>query len=200
MATIGLDKLYYATITEATTASTGVEIGDETFGTPAVLAKAISASISVETDNAVLYADDGADVRRNEFKSGSITLDANNLTGAAIAALTGAVVDSKGVLIGKGESNPKPVAIGFRAKTAAGNYQYFWLYRVTFGFPSDDLQTQGETVQFSTPKLVGTFTRRNKKDTQNEHPFRASVDAGETGVDATVIASWFNSVYEPTYQ
>lgn len=30
MATIGLDKLYYATITEASEASTGVEIGDET--------------------------------------------------------------------------------------------------------------------------------------------------------------------------
>ena len=36
MATIGLDKLYYATITESAA-------GDETYGTPIPLAKAISA-------------------------------------------------------------------------------------------------------------------------------------------------------------
>ena len=42
MATIGLDKLYYATITEDP--ATGVE----TYGTPTQLAKAISAELSVE--------------------------------------------------------------------------------------------------------------------------------------------------------
>lgn len=51
MATIGLDKLYYATITED-------ESGSETYGTPVVLAKAITAEISVEQAEATLYADD----------------------------------------------------------------------------------------------------------------------------------------------
>ena len=41
MATIGLDKLYYAKITED-------ENGNETYGTPSQLAKAISADLSVE--------------------------------------------------------------------------------------------------------------------------------------------------------
>ena len=53
MATIGLDKLYYADITED-------EDGDETYGTPKVLAKAISADLSIELAEAILYADDGA--------------------------------------------------------------------------------------------------------------------------------------------
>ena len=52
MATIGLDKLYYAQITEDVN-------GNETYGTPAVLAKAISAELSVELNEAILYADDG---------------------------------------------------------------------------------------------------------------------------------------------
>jgi hypothetical protein len=52
MATIGLDKLYYAPITEAPTT------GDETYGTPVMLAKAISAELSVELAEATLYADD----------------------------------------------------------------------------------------------------------------------------------------------
>ena len=41
MATIGLDRLYYAKITEN-------DVGEETYGTPSQLAKAISADLSVE--------------------------------------------------------------------------------------------------------------------------------------------------------
>ena len=51
MATIGLDKLYYAEITEDSE-------GNETYGTPTSLAKAISADLSVELAEATLYADD----------------------------------------------------------------------------------------------------------------------------------------------
>ena len=42
MATIGLDKLYYASISEDSTS------GEETYATPKPLAKAISAELSVE--------------------------------------------------------------------------------------------------------------------------------------------------------
>lgn len=53
MATIGLDKLYYAKITEDSD-------GNETYDTPIPLAKAMSAELSVELAEATLYADDGA--------------------------------------------------------------------------------------------------------------------------------------------
>ena len=54
MATIGLDKLYYASISEDPTS------GEETYAVPKPLAKAISAELSVEVAEAILYADDGA--------------------------------------------------------------------------------------------------------------------------------------------
>ena len=47
MATIGLDKLYYAKITED-------ENGDETYGTPTQLAKAMTAELSMELGDATL--------------------------------------------------------------------------------------------------------------------------------------------------
>lgn len=55
MATIGLDKLYYAPITEDSD-------GEETYGTPVKLAKAMTVDLSVELAEATLYADDGAAV------------------------------------------------------------------------------------------------------------------------------------------
>jgi len=66
MATIGLDRLYYAPITEAPTT------GYETYGTPVMLAKAISAELSVELAEATLYADDGVAEVVKEFKNGNL--------------------------------------------------------------------------------------------------------------------------------
>lgn len=53
MATIGLRDLYRAPITIGTS-------GAEEYGTPVRMAKAISAELSVEVAEAILYADDGA--------------------------------------------------------------------------------------------------------------------------------------------
>lgn len=191
MAQIGLKNLYYATITEDAN-------GAETYGTPALLAKAISAEFNITDDNATLYADDGADVVIREFQSGTLTLGVNDLSTAALAALTGATVDSKGILVSAAENTPAPVAIGFQSKSAKGGDRYFWFYRVTFAAPSGTLNTKGETISFETPSIEGTISRRNKLDGYNKHPWKAEVKAGETGVDATTITNWFSAVYEPT--
>ena len=82
MATIGLDKLYYAPITED-------ENGEETYGTPVQLAKAMSADLTVEIAEATLYADDGAAEIVKEFKSGTLSLGVDDIGASAAAALTG---------------------------------------------------------------------------------------------------------------
>lgn len=192
MATIGLDKLYYSKITESAT-------GDETYATPVQLAKAIDAELAVELLEATLYADDGADTIIKEFKSGTLTLGINDIGIQTAQDLTGAVLDSNGVLISTGEDTPTPVAIGFRAKASNGHYRYFWLYRVLFGIPGASLKTKGDSIEFSTPSIEGAITRRNKLDGANKHPWKAEVTEGATGVSATTISEWFDEVYEPSY-
>lgn len=192
MATIGLDKLYYSKITESDT-------GDETYGTPIQLAKAIEADIAIELLEAILYADDGADTTIKEFKSGTLTLGIDDIGVQAAQDLTGATLDSNGVLVSTGEDEPQSVAIGFRAKTAKGKYRYFWLYRVKFGIPGASLKTRGDSIEFSTPSIEGTITRRNKLDAKNKHPWKAEVTEGVTGVSDDTISGWFTSVYEPSY-
>ena len=82
MATIGLDKLFYAEITEDSD-------GSETYGVPASLAKAISADLSVELAEATLYADDGASEIVKEFKSGTLSLGVDDIGNEAASVLTG---------------------------------------------------------------------------------------------------------------
>jgi phi13 family phage major tail protein len=192
MATIGLDKLYYSKITED-------ENGEETYGLPAVLAKAIKADLSVELTEAVLYADDGAAEVIKDFKSGKLSLSVDDIGISAATDLTGASTDDNGVLISASESAGAPVAVGFRAQKADGRYRYFWLYRVKFGLPATNLQTKGDSITFSTPTIEGTVMRRNKLDGNGKHPWKAEMTEGDASVPASVITGWYTQVYEPVY-
>ena len=190
MATIGLDKLYYAAITEGSN-------GNESYGTPVQLAKAISAELSVELNEAILYADDGRAESVKEFKSGTLSLNIDDLKPNQVAALLGAEIDENGALVSRGEDEPQYVAIGFRARKANGKYRYFWLYRVQFGIPGTSLATKGDSITFSTPTIEGTIFQRNKVDGRGRHPWKVEYTEEEEG---TAIAnSWYTAVYEPDY-
>lgn len=192
MATIGLDKLYYATITDD-------ENGEEIYGTPTQLAKAISAELSVELAEATLYADDGAAEIVKEFKNGTISLGVDDIGSTTAATLTGVTVDKNNVVVSNSEDGGDPVAVGFRAKKSNGKYKYYWLYRVKFGIPATNLATKGDSITFSTPTIEGTVLRRNKPDTSGKHPWKAEVTEGDKDVPASVISGWYTEVYEPDY-
>lgn len=193
MATIGLDKLYYSKITEDSS-------GNETYGTPISLAKAMTAELSVELAEATLYADDGAAEVVKEFQSGTLSLGVDNIGLSVAADLTGATVDDNGVLISASEDGGAPVAIGFRAKKANGKYRYFWLYRVIFGVPSTNLTTKGDSIEFSTPTIEGTVYRRNKVDAFGKHPWKAEVSEDDADVTTETISGWYTDVYEPEHE
>ncbi|MHB1368005.1 MAG: major tail protein [Eubacteriales bacterium] len=192
MSTIGLDKPYYAKITEDID-------GNETYGTPIVLAKAIQADLSIELAEAILYADDGPSEVLKEFKTGKITLGIDDLGTTVASDLTGAIIDNNGVLVSASEDGVSSVAVGFRALKANGKYRYFWLYRVIFGIPATNLQTKGDNITFQTPTIEGVIFRRNKLDGNGKHPWKAEVTEGDPTVSASVISSWYTGVYEPSF-
>lgn len=192
MATIGLDKLFYAKITED-------KDGNETYATPVQLAKAMTADLSVELAEATLYADDGAAEIVKEFKSGTLSLGVDDLGGAVASDLTGSTIDNNGVVISTAEDGGTPVAVGFRAKKSNGKYRYFLLYRIKFGIPATALATKGDSITFNTPTIEGTIMRRNKVDGKGKHPWKAEVTEGDSGVTAATITNWYKEVYEPSY-
>jgi phi13 family phage major tail protein len=192
MATIGLDKLFYSKITED-------ELGNESYGTPTQLAKAMKADLTIELAEASLFADDGEAENVKVFKSGKLSLGIDDIGMAAAKDLTGASVDNNGVLVSTDKDLAPCVAIGFRAMKSNGTYRYFWLYRVKFATPSTNLQTKGDSITFQTPTIEGTVMRRNKVDGAGKHPWKAEVTEGMTGVSENTITSWFTEVYEPIY-
>ena len=181
MATIGLRDLYRAPITVD-------ESGKETYGTPVRMAKAISAEMSVEVAEAILYADDGADEVVKEFVSGELTLNVNDLMPADLAAILGQTQDEDGVVYAGEEDEPPYMAIGFRAKKANGMYKYIWLYKVKFAIPSEKYQTKADGIEFVTPEITGQFIKRPDGKWKAEHVAVPTEQAA---------ASWFSAVREP---
>ncbi len=190
--TIGFDKLVYAKITEDAD-------GNEIYAKPIVLAKAMKAELSIELAEAILYADDAAAYSVKTFKSGKLVLGVDDLGVTAAQDLTGAGVDDNGVLVSVTEREGSPVAIGFRALKDNGHYRMFWLYRVKFGIPSTSLETKGDSISFQTPSIEGLVMRRNRVDAQNTHPWKAEATEGQPGTPPSVIAGWFDAVYEPVH-
>ena len=153
MATIGLRDLYYAKIKEETE-------GTITYEGPKRLAKAISAEMTVETAEAILYADDSVDETIKEFISGEIKLNVNDIALEDAALLLGQKKDKDGVLYGGDADEPPYLAIGFRAKKPGGKFKYIWLYKVKFSIPDEKYQTKGDNIEFNTPEITGKFIKR----------------------------------------
>jgi len=159
----------------------------------------MTAELSVELIEAILYADDGASEVVKEFKSGALTLGIDDIGSLVAQDLTGCKIDSNNVVVSRSEDGGSPVAIGFRAKKSNGKYRYFWMYRVIFSVPATSLATKGDSITFSSPTIEGTVFRRNKLDGENKHPWKAEVTEGDNGVAQSTISGWFTSVYEPDF-
>ena len=181
MATIGLRDLYRAPITTS-------EAGVETYGAPVRMAKAISAELSVEVAEATLYADDGVDETAKEFVSGELTLGVNDLLPADLAALLGQTQDDDNVVYGADTDDAPYFAIGFRAKKSGGLYKYIWLYKVKFSIPDENYTTKGDSIEFTTPEIVGQFIKRPDGLWKAEHVAEPT---------NTAAAAWFSEVREP---
>lgn len=181
MATIGLRDLYVDVLTSD-------EEGTAVYkNSPARLAKAISADLSVNTTQATLYADDSVDETVSEFVDGELTLGTNDLSAEAVAKILGLKPDSKGVLVSNADDMPPYVAVGFRAKRPDGTFKFVWLYKVKFNVPSESYKTKGESIEFTTPEITAKIIARTDGAWKADWTGKEDAEPGST---------WFDKVYE----
>lgn len=167
MAGIGLYGVYYAKATVADGIVTGYTGGVQQMG------KAISASFEQnDPDNNPLYANNG--VAENDSSSGSggtLTLTLDRLTQDAAVDLYGLTKKTSSVTVDgtsysgtgfdfSGDEQSQPVGVAFikwnQVNDDRGNHEVVIFANVTFGMPSIDAQTMGETIEWQTPEIEGT--------------------------------------------
>jgi phi13 family phage major tail protein len=204
MAKIGLKYPVYSPATESA--------GAITYGTGAVLAKAISANISIENNDVKLYADDAVAESDNSFASGTVTIGIDDLYDTAKVALLDyiegdTIDDTTGAKeLSVGTASPAYVGFGFYGKAIRDKVPYWraiWLKKVQFAEPSDELQTKGENVEFRTPTLEGTIMMAADGKWKEEATFSTEAGAktwldGKCGL-AKKCAPVVSSVASGTY-
>lgn len=152
MAKIGLNNFRYSVLTEAAD-------GTPSYAGAIKPAKAVSCSVSVENNDAKLFADDALAESDTSFAGGSVTMgiDEDDLT--TMAALLGHTI-SEGEMVRNSEDTAPYVGLGrVVTKMVNGTYKYKVeiLYKVKFAEPSQENNTKGESVEFATTEIEGTI-------------------------------------------
>ena len=156
MAKIGLNNFRYSKlINEAND-------GTPTYDGPKKPAKAISCSVSITNNQAKLFADDGVAESDTSFQSGTVTAGIDDEDQETMADLLGQEVDeTTGAMVRSSYDTAPYVSWGrVIVKMVGGVYKYKveFLYKVKFGEPSQEDNTKGENLEFSTSTIEGQIS------------------------------------------
>lgn len=174
MAKIGLTNLIYSNLTEASD-------GTPSYDGAKSLGKAVSASVSITNNSATLYADDALAESDTSFQSGTITCGVDEDADATFAPLLGHTITTGTVVKNANDIAPF-VGVGrIITKMVSGvlYYKAEVLYKVKFAEPSQDDQTKGESIEFSTPSIEGTIGTLANGNWCTSKTFSSKADALE---------------------
>lgn len=155
MAKIGLNNFKYSKLTEA-------EDGTATYAGAKSLGKAIDCKVSIETNTAELYADDGLAESDYTFKKGTVTLGIDEDDDTIFAEILGHTISEDGEMVRKDTDIAPYVGVGrILTKLVNGAYKYKveFLPKVKFAEPSPEEKTKGENIEYSTPSIEGTVMK-----------------------------------------
>ena len=151
MAKIGLTNFRFGILTEAND-------GTATYGGAQTPGKAVSCSVDITNNDAKLFADDALAESDTSFAGGTVTMgiDEDDLT--TMATLLGHTI-TDGEMVRSVDDVAPYVGLGRIVTKMVANekkYKVEFLNKVKFSEPSQENQTKGESVEFSTVEIEGT--------------------------------------------
>lgn len=173
MAKIGLNNLWYSKLTEALDGTPTYD-GAKSFG------KAVSANVSISNNSASLYADDTLAESDTSFQNGTVTLGVDDDREATFADVLGHDITEEGEVTRNANDVAPWVGLGRIVVKMVNNvrlYKVEILNKVKFSEPSQDDQTKGESVEFSTPEIEGTIATLANGDWSTSQVFTTKDEA-----------------------
>lgn len=182
----GLKNIYYAKLTESVGSNGTIT---ETYDTPKKLGHAISVDMNPSVEAATLYGDNMAVATKLKMKEITITISTTDIPLADRALMLGHNYDSMtgGVTV-KGDDAAPYVALLFETTTADDKSQYYKFYKGKFAPNQQQIETAGESINWQTPSMEGTFIAR-----ASDGKVYDMLDGAVAGA-STIASSWFNSV------
>lgn len=181
----GLKDIYYAKLTESKSGGTT----SETYSTPKKLGHAISVDMNPNIETATLYGDNMAIATKTQLKEITITIGTSDIPLDDRAIILGHTYDStKGSVTVKGDDAAPYVAILFAATTADDTTHYYKFYKGKFAPSQQQIETAGESINWQTPSMEGTFIAR-----ASDGKVYDMLDGAVSG-SSSLASNWFKSV------
>lgn len=173
-----------------------------TAGTPAKLARALSAKVSDKFTTEKIYSDDSVEDIVEQYEGTEIDFSVNTLAPQDYAKLYENLYKN-GFLLKAAGDGAKEIAIGWRAKKRNGKYEFTWYYCGKLERPEMNYESQEDKTKTQTSSLKGTFYARQKEDTldgKKKNLYAIQVDESNLMEEDTTaeeaIENWFSKVQE----
>ncbi len=173
MAKVGLNNFRYGILTEA-------EDGTPSYNGAHKPAKAISCNVSITNNSAKLYADDGLAESDTSFQSGTVTVGFDDDNDPVMADMLGHTISQDGEMVRNALDSAPYIGFGrILVKMVNGVYKYKveFLYKTKFSEPSQEGQTRGENLEFSTGTLEGLVSQLANGDWSITKTFTTHAEA-----------------------
>jgi phi13 family phage major tail protein len=186
MAAIGLRKIKYAKYAE--------NAGVVTYSGGRSMGESISADLSIEIAEAILYTEDAPSEDAKEFAGGTLSFGVKELDYTTQAdlyghtrtpATTGANPTPESLKSNK-DDTAGPVGAGFCVpvmRSGVKKFRAIFFNKLVFSIPGLSFKSKEKTITFSTPTTVGTLLTAPNGDWKDE-AMCDTIDQAEDWIDA----------------
>lgn len=145
---------------------------------PVTIGKLVKADLSVVMASGKLYANDGLAEAVDEFASGSIAMETDDMEDEVAAEVYGAEVNEKEVHYKGGHSAPVGGLTYYKVLMRKGKklYKGYFFPRVQAVLGGDTAQTKGDSITFGTSATSFTVFRANSDDWRITEEFETEAE------------------------
>jgi phi13 family phage major tail protein len=166
---IGLSDLYYALL------ETDVVGSEPIYQAPVRLPGIITANINPNGSSETLFAENGPFETASTLGKIGLELNAADIPLDTQAVWLGHTKEG-GILKRKGADVPPWLAIGFKSLKSNGKFRFTWLAKGKFALPEQNNETKGDSINFQTPTMQGSFVQRDCDGEWERHCDEDDVD------------------------
>lgn len=181
---IGVSNLVIALLSDDS-----VDTGLATYETPERVPGAINTTINPNSSLGTLFADNGPYETASTIGEIGLELNVADLPLDLQAKLLGHKLVG-GVLRRNKEDIPPWVAVGFKSLKSNGKYRFTWLLKGKFSAPEQSNATKGDSIEFQTPTISGSFVAR-----ECDGDWQRQIDEDHVDYMASMGTNWFNDPY-----
>lgn len=193
----GVEDLFYAEV---------IEDSENQFSTSTPKRLSYTATISkeVESSSETHYYDNKGMIVINAKGAETFTLTVAPPKLETLAEITGQAFDAASGMLMEGDVTPKYFAIGYKTKGTDGNWRYCWKYKGQFAIPSEEVNTESDSIDTTNTELTFTaintihkFAQTIGEETINKTMSGIVVDERYGGMTEAMKEAWTKKVWTP---